>query len=130
MPYRHVLARLARRACERAYHALDVYARDVAAGGRPEGRARVAGGGCPLVTTRVGQASELVLDGENGLLADVDDVDALVAAVSRIHGDAALGRALRSAGKPTAEANAEERLDGRWAALLDGFVEKGAARAT
>ena len=85
--------------------------------------------GAPLVTTRVGQASELVLDEENGLLADVDDVEALGVAVTRIHGDASLGSKLRSAGRTTAEAHADDRLDGRWAALLDGFVEKGAARA-
>ena len=46
--------------------------------------------GIPLVTTRVGQATDLVADGDNGLLADVDDVAALAAAVSRIHDDAEL----------------------------------------
>jgi hypothetical protein len=59
------------------------------------------------------------------LLADIDDVDALVAAVSRIHADSTLAGRIRTAGRLTAEANAEERLDGRWAALLDGFVRKG-----
>ena len=67
-------------------------------------------------------------DGENGLLADVDDEDALIAAVLRVHADAALARGLRSAGRLTAEANADERLDDRWAALLDGFVHKEAPR--
>ena len=85
--------------------------------------------GVPLVTTRVGQASELVVDEQNGLLADVDDVDALAAAVTRVHDDAALGARLSAAGRATAEAHADERLDGRWAELLDGFVQKGAARA-
>ena len=80
--------------------------------------------GVPLVTTRVGQAPELLADAETGLLADVDDVDALSAAVTLIHADAALAARLRTAGRVTAEANADERLDSRWAALLDGFVQK------
>jgi glycosyltransferase involved in cell wall biosynthesis len=84
--------------------------------------------GVPLVSTRVGQAPELLADGENGLLADVDDVDALSDAVGRIHGDSALAGRFRKAGRLTAEANADQRLDGRWAALLEGFVQKGAPR--
>ena len=87
--------------------------------------------GVPLVTTRVGQAAELVVDGENGLLADVDDVDALGCRGRRV--SMTTRRWLRGfapAGRPTAEANAEERLDSRWAALLDGFVRKAVARLT
>ena len=79
--------------------------------------------GTPLVTTRVGQAPEIVADGRNGLLAEVDDVEALTGALLRVHDDAALREALRSAGRGTAEAHAEERLDPSWARLLDGFVD-------
>jgi glycosyltransferase involved in cell wall biosynthesis len=112
----------------RAYHALDVSLVASRQEGGPKALLESLAAGVPLVTTRVGQAPELLEDGENGLLADVDDVDALVAAVLRVHSDAALAGRLRSAGRPTAEANADWRLDGRWAALLDGFVQKGALR--
>jgi len=78
----------------------------------------------PLVTTRVGQATELVLDGENGLLADVDDADALVAAVERVRRNSELRKRLRAAGRATAEAHAEERLGPLWANLLEGFVRR------
>jgi glycosyltransferase involved in cell wall biosynthesis len=78
--------------------------------------------GVPLVTTRVGQAPEIVVHGENGLLADVDDVEGLVAAVEELHDNSQLAARLRKAGRPTAEAFADERLDERWAALLEGFV--------
>jgi glycosyltransferase involved in cell wall biosynthesis len=71
------------------------------------------------------QATEVVVDGENGLLADVDDVDALVAAVERVQEDAVLRARLRAAGRATAEAHAEERLDPLWANLLEGFVDRG-----
>jgi glycosyltransferase involved in cell wall biosynthesis len=62
------------------------------------------------------------VDGDNALLADVDDVDALVDAAQRVHDDPELGARLRRAGRATAEANADERLDGRWSELLTGFV--------
>ena len=83
--------------------------------------------GVPLVTTRVGQAQELVRDGKNGLLVDVGDVDALVAAALGVHDDPAQAATFRGEGRVTAEMNAYERLDDRWAALLEGFV--GARRA-
>jgi glycosyltransferase involved in cell wall biosynthesis len=79
--------------------------------------------GVPLVSTRVGQAPELVADGETGLLADVDDVDALMAAVLSVYADADLRRRLREAGRPVAEGYADERLDARWAELFRGFVD-------
>ena len=84
--------------------------------------------GVPLVTTRVGQAQELVEDASNGLLREVDDVEALSAAVVALAGDVALGNGLVAAGRATAERYALELLDPRWAELLDGFVERGSGR--
>jgi len=110
----------------RAYHSLDVSLVTSKQEGGPKAVLESLAAGIPLVTTRVGQAPELVSDGENGLLADVDDEGALIAAVVRIHADGAFAGGLRAAGRLTAEANADERLDDRWAALLDGFVQKGA----
>jgi glycosyltransferase involved in cell wall biosynthesis len=80
--------------------------------------------GVPVVTTRVGQAAELVVDGENGLLADVDDVEALASGVLRIYEDPSLRGRLRAVGRMTAEAYADERLDARWAELFHGFVDR------
>lgn len=122
--YRHALLDL-RSELARAYHALDVTLIASRQEGGPKSVLESLAAGVPLVTTRVGQAPELLSEGENGLFADIDDVDALVAAVSRIHADSTLAGRIRTAGRLTAEANAEERLDGRWAALLDGFVRKG-----
>jgi glycosyltransferase involved in cell wall biosynthesis len=80
--------------------------------------------GVPLVTTRVGQAPDVVVDGETGFLAAVDDVDALAAAVQRVHDDGGLRARLRGPARATAEAYADQRLDDRWAGLLDGFVRR------
>jgi len=123
VPYRHVQVP-SRDDLARAYHALDAYLVTSRQEGGPKSVLESMATGVPLVTTRVGQAPDLVRDGENGLLADVDDVDAVAAGVRRIHDDAALRERLRLAGRPTAEAYADERLDPRWAELLDGFVSR------
>jgi glycosyltransferase involved in cell wall biosynthesis len=108
----------------RAYAAVDVCLVCSRQEGGPKAVLEAMASGVPLVSTRVGQATELVIDDENGLLADVDDVDSLVAAVVRVHDDAELRARLRRAGRATAEAHAEERLDPLWAELLDGFVRR------
>jgi glycosyltransferase involved in cell wall biosynthesis len=123
VPHRHVLLE-GRDELARAYHAVDVCLVSSRQEGGPKAVLEAMAAGTPLVSTRVGQATELVVDGENGLLADVDDVDALVAAVERVYGDEGLRSRLRTAGRQTAEAHAEERLDPRWARLFDGFVHR------
>jgi glycosyltransferase involved in cell wall biosynthesis len=123
IPYRHVHA-ASRTELARAYHEVDVCLVTSRQEGGPKAVLEAMASGVPLVTTRVGQGAELVRDGENGLLADVDDVDALVAAVERVHADATLRSRVRSAGRATAEAHAEEQLDPLWARLLEGFVER------
>jgi glycosyltransferase involved in cell wall biosynthesis len=112
-----------------AYHALDAYLVTSRQEGGPKGVLEAMATGVPVVTTRVGQAPDIVADGRNGLLADVDDVEALVEAMTQIHEDAALRERLRAEGRPTAEAYADERLDPLWAELLDGFVQRDDARA-
>jgi glycosyltransferase involved in cell wall biosynthesis len=77
----------------------------------------------PLVTTRVGQAPELVRHGENGWLADVGDVDALVELAAGVAAmpPAALEPIL-AAGRVTAEESSYDGLRPRWRRLLEGFV--------
>ena len=110
-----------------AYHALDAYLVTSRQEGGPKGVLEAMATGVPMVSTRVGQAPEVVDDGRNGLLAEVDDVEALAEAVRGIHEDTALRERLRTEGRPTAEAYADERLDPRWAELLDGFAERNGA---
>jgi glycosyltransferase involved in cell wall biosynthesis len=129
IPHRHVLVD-SRAELARAYHALDVYLVTSRQEGGPKGVLESMATGVPLVTTRVGQAPELVEDGSNGLLADVDDFDALTNAMLRIRDEEELRARLRAAGRPTAEAYADERLDERWAELLDGFVQRNDSRAS
>jgi glycosyltransferase involved in cell wall biosynthesis len=123
VPYEHRLV-ASRDELAGAYHALDAYVVTSRQEGGPKATFEATATGVPLVTTRVGQAPEVLTDEVDALLADVDDVDALVDAVRRVHDDAELAARLRAAGRTTAESYAEERLDVRWDALLDGFVER------
>jgi glycosyltransferase involved in cell wall biosynthesis len=122
IPHRHLLLST-REELGLAYHDVDVCLVTSRQEGGPKATLEAMASGVPFVSTRVGQAAELVREGENGLLADVDDVDALAAAVERVHDDRDLCARLRAAGRVTAEAHAEERLDPRWAQLLEGFVD-------
>jgi len=126
IPTTHVLART-RAELMRAYHALDAYVVASRQEGGPKAVLESMASGVPLVSTRVGQAQELVADGANGMLRDVEDADALAAAVVEIAESEALRDALAAAGRVTAERYALERLDPLWAALLDGFVERAPA---
>jgi glycosyltransferase involved in cell wall biosynthesis len=123
VPYRH-LRLPTRDGLARVYQALDVYLVTSRQEGGPKAVLESMATGVPLVSTRVGQAPELVADGETGLLAEIDDVDALTAAVLSVYGDADLRRRLREAGRPVAEAYGDGRLDARWAQLFRGFVDR------
>ena len=109
----------------RAYHALDVYVVPSRQEGGPKGVLEALAAGVPLVSTRVGQATEIVTSGRDGLLVEVEDVEAITDAIVRLHGDSGLSRSLAETGRATAERYSHVRLDALWAALLSGFVEGG-----
>jgi glycosyltransferase involved in cell wall biosynthesis len=123
VPSKHVLA-ADRADLGRAYQGADVCLVTSRQEGGPKSVLEAMAAGVPLVTTRVGQAAELVRDGDNGLLAEVDDVDSLVEAVQRVHDEPELRGRLRTAGRATAELHAEERLDPLWRDLLEGFLSR------
>jgi glycosyltransferase involved in cell wall biosynthesis len=107
-----------------AYHALDAYVVASRQEGGPKSILESMATGVPLVTTRAGQAPDLVVDGTNGILVDVEDTAGLAGGLVRIHRDAQLVASLRVAGRETASGNSHERLAARWASLLDGFAER------
>ena len=77
----------------------------------------------PLVTTKVGQAADLVRHGENGWMVEPEDVDGLVEWTLHVAGAAAAAlEPVLAAGRATAEDNSYDALRPRWRALLDGFV--------
>ena len=121
IPYEHTVVR-SRADLAVAYHAVDVCVVPARQEGGPKAVLESMASGVPLVTTRVGQATELVEDGANGWLVDVEDAGGLAERIIEIHS----GRAapLVESARATAERYALEQLDQLWGNLLDGFVER------
>jgi glycosyltransferase involved in cell wall biosynthesis len=119
--YRHTLA-ASRRELASAYRALDVYLVTSRQEGGPKAVLESLASGVPLVTTRVGQAQDLVAHGENGWLVEVGDADGLASWAARVR--QGVDPEVLRAGRATAEQHALERLDDEWARLLDGFVAR------
>jgi glycosyltransferase involved in cell wall biosynthesis len=123
VPYRHVLCG-SREEIAQAYRSLDVYLVASRQEGGPKAVLEAMASGVPVASTKVGQAQDLIDDGVNGYLVDVEDAERLADAALLASGSAEL----TAAGRLTAERFALERLDGSWAALLEGFVEREASR--
>jgi glycosyltransferase involved in cell wall biosynthesis len=122
--YVHALAS-SRAEMAAAYHAADAYVVPARQEGGPKSVLESMAAGVPLVTTRVGQAAELVEEGANGWLVEVDDVEALASRTIEIHSGRAASTVER--GRATAERFALERLDPLWGKLFEGFVARGNA---
>ncbi len=122
VPYNHVLLPDLD-AVARAYRAIDVCLVTSRDEGGPKAVLESMATGVPLVTTRVGQAADLVRDGENGWLCDVEDAEGLAAAAAHVAGASAaeLDR-VAAAARETAEACSWDALRPRWRELLTGFV--------
>jgi glycosyltransferase involved in cell wall biosynthesis len=80
--------------------------------------------GTPVIATRTGGVAEVVSDGDNGLVVEPDDVDALAAAIARFFGDAELAARLRSRAAASVEAYSAEAVFGR----LEGILLTAARR--
>lgn len=107
-----------RDALARAYRALDATVVASRQEGGPKSVLESMATEVPLVSTRAGQATELVVDGVNGLLVDVEDADGLATALARVRGDSALVATVRAGGRATAVENSHAALGPRWEALL------------
>ena len=60
--------------------------------------------GLPVVSTRVGGSKDLIQDGVNGLLVDVDNEEQLAGAMGRVLGDRPLGESLGKNARETVKA--------------------------
>jgi glycosyltransferase involved in cell wall biosynthesis len=124
--YRHVLLDDLDAVAD-AYRTLDVCLVTSRDEGGPKAVLEAMATGVPLVSTRVGQAADLVRDGENGYLVEIGDAEAV--ADRAAHVAAASSEeiaAIVAAGRATAEQCSYDALAPAWRTLLDGFVELGA----
>src|SRR4029453_13118773 len=106
IPYRHVLLR-SREELARAFHALDLYVVASRQEGGPKAVLEAMATGVPIVSTRVGQAADLIEHGVNGWLAEVEDSMSL----AELAAEASPGP-VRAAARATAERLGARRVGG------------------
>jgi glycosyltransferase involved in cell wall biosynthesis len=104
------------------YAALDAYAVPARQEGGPKGVLESMTAGVPLVSTRVGQAVDLIDDGTNGWLVDVDDAEGLADALAHVASADGVP-AVVAAARETAARHTYAAQRPLWRAFFDGFVE-------
>ena len=106
----------------RLYHAVDAYLVPSRQEGGPKAVLEAMASGVPLVSTRVGQATDLIRDGENGWLVYVDDVEAMVERLGTIADGGPDLSSIRARGLETAAEHSYEAQVPLWRSFFDGFV--------
>lgn len=123
IPYKHTFLK-SYPAVAKMFQAIDLYMVASRQEGGPKSILESMASGVPLVTTRVGQAMDLVKHGENGWMTDVEDAEGLAEGIRRVYG---MGQddlqTMLTKGRATAEANSYESQDPLWADFMKGFVE-------
>jgi glycosyltransferase involved in cell wall biosynthesis len=122
IPFRHELVSSAA-AMGPCYQALDAYVVASRDEGGPKAVLEAMATGIPLITTRVGQAADLVVHGANGWLSEVEDAEGLAHGVAQalVGGDG--GERMAAAGRATAAAHAYDAQADQWTAFFRGYVE-------
>ncbi|MBI4435315.1 glycosyltransferase family 4 protein [Candidatus Uhrbacteria bacterium] len=99
------------------YQTLDAYLIASRTEGVPMALLEAWATGTPLVSTRVGMVTDVAVDGENALLADIEDRDKLTAHLLRLQSDSALRSQLISQGIAQAQNH-------RWETLINRYWEE------
>ena len=74
--------------------------------------------GTPMITTRTGGVAEVVTDGENGLVVEPGDLEALTAAIQRFFADPELAARLRENAAESVAGYAADNIYGRLEEIL------------
>ena len=114
-PDRNELAKL--------YHPLDLYLVTSREEGGPMALMESMSSGVPVVSTRVGMAPDLIVDGVSGAFVDVGDVDGLAARAAELHALPDNAGALKAAARDAVMVAdwsivARRHLDEVWRPLL------------
>lgn len=124
VPYKHTYYKHYPEVAE-MFSALDLYIVASRQEGGPKAILESMASGVPLVTTRVGQAMDIVRHGVNGWMADVENAEALAAYALQIYrSDTVSLNAILKAGRATAEANSYSSQIAMWDAFMNGFVDR------
>lgn len=105
------------------YATLDAYMVSSRQEGGPKGILESMASGIPLVTTRVGQAMDLVEHRKNAFMVEPEDADGLAAWLVHIASGGSDLDKIRAAGFATVSANTYEAQRPLWKSFMTGFVE-------
>ena len=105
------------------YNALDLYIVSSRQEGGPKAVLESMASGIPLVTSKVGQAMDLVKHGKNGWIVEVGDVEALFHWVTYVIEKSNSLDSVISAGRKTAEENCYSAQTTLWKTFMNGFVD-------
>lgn len=123
IPYRHIFVK-DYPDIGRLFSALDLYLVTSRQEGGPKAILESMASGTPLVTTRVGQAMDLVKHGQNGWMTDVENVVDLANWATFVYKNS--GSSIQKVllnGRITAEENAYPAQLALWKNFMEGFVE-------
>jgi glycosyltransferase involved in cell wall biosynthesis len=122
VPYRHYYLQNYPQVAE-LFQALDMYLVSSRQEGGPKAVLEAMASGTPLVTTRVGQAMDLVQHRKNGYLVDVEDATGLADWAEYILNHSEEVTEVLKAARQTAEANSYQAQLPLWQRFMQGFVE-------
>ena len=123
IPYRHIYLK-SYPEIAKLFQALDLYIVASRQEGGPKAILESMASGVPLVTTRVGQAMDLVKHGGNAFMTAVEDVEALASYALKVYSSSQTDlQIILEAGRKTAEANSYQSQIPLWAEFMKGFVE-------
>ena len=98
-----------RRDVDRLYKAMDMFVLPSHREGFPRAAMEAAAMGLPVIATDIRGCREVVIDGENGLLVPLRDVDALTEAIQRLGSDSELRARMAEAAVQRARSHFDER---------------------
>jgi glycosyltransferase involved in cell wall biosynthesis len=122
VPYRHIYVENYPQVSE-LYRAIDVYVVCSRLEGGPKAVLESMASGVPLVTTRVGQAADMVQHRKNGWLVEVDDAEGLAEGVLWFLEEQAPAQAVITCGRETACLNSYEQQLSMWQKFFTDFVQ-------
>lgn len=124
VPYKHTYYKHYPEVSE-MFAALDLYIVASRQEGGPKAILESMASGVPLVTTRVGQAMDIVRHGVNAWITDVENAEALAAFAFQVYClDQDSLKNILIVGRATAEANSYDAQTAMWDAFMNGFVER------
>jgi glycosyltransferase involved in cell wall biosynthesis len=124
VPYRHLMLKHYAEVAQ-LYQAIDLCLVTSRQEGGPKAVLEAMASGVPLVTTRVGQAMDIVRHKENGFMVEVQDVEGLAHWSQWILEHQSEMNLVLKNGRQTAGENTYERQVPAWRTFMDGFVEMG-----